>query len=80
MPRPWPTPHYLDNLRRMSTEQDSIYEDTYAAYLANNNAAVHRSRQYMEEKYPSRRSCPSSYSSTRSPTWATSSTTNSRPG
>lgn len=45
-------PHYLDNLRRMSTEQDSIYEDTYAAYLANNNAAVHRSRQYMEEKYP----------------------------
>lgn len=45
-------PNYLDNLRRMSTEQDSIYEATYAAYLDNDNATVHRNNAYMEEKYP----------------------------
>lgn len=37
-------PHYLDNLRRMSTVQDSIYEATYAAYLENDNRTVHGTR------------------------------------
>ena len=45
-------PHYLDNLRRMSTEQDSIYEATYAAYLENDNRTVHDNRAFMEQKYP----------------------------
>ena len=45
-------PHYLDNLRRMSNVQDSIYEATYAAYLENDNATVHSNRAFMEEKFP----------------------------
>ena len=45
-------PHYLDNLRRMSTVQDSIYEATYAAYLENDNRTVHGNTTFMKEKYP----------------------------
>ncbi len=45
-------PNYLDNLRRMHTEQDSIYRATYAAYIDNDNLSVRNNTQYMEEKYP----------------------------
>lgn len=45
-------PNYLNNLRRMSAVQDSIYEATYAAYLQNHNAEVHRNYAFMKEEYP----------------------------
>ena len=45
-------PNYLNNLRRMSEVQDSIYEATYAAYLQNHNAEVHRNYAFMKEEYP----------------------------
>ncbi len=45
-------PNYLDKLRRMNDEQNSIYEETYAAYLANDNHKVRANTQYMEETYP----------------------------
>ncbi len=45
-------PHYLDKLRNMGALQDSIYQQTYAAYLDNRNDIVHANYQYMQEHYP----------------------------
>ncbi len=45
-------PRYLDNLRRMHDIQDSIYVDTYNAYLENDNRTVHNNYAYMEKTYP----------------------------
>ncbi len=45
-------PNYLNNLRRMHTEQDSIYQATYAAYIDNDNHTVRTNTAYMKEKYP----------------------------
>lgn len=71
-------PHYLDNLRRMSTVQDSIYEATYAAYLENDNRTVHGNTTFMKENIRSRRLCPNSFSSMHWPTSVTNSTTISK--
>lgn len=43
---------YLDNLRNMETEQESMYEQAYADYLANNNAGVHAAYEEMMRRYP----------------------------
>lgn len=45
-------PDYIDNLRNMDSEVQRLYEATYEAYLANDNAAVHRAYETMTEKYP----------------------------
>ncbi|MGM9860373.1 MAG: tol-pal system YbgF family protein, partial [Muribaculaceae bacterium] len=45
-------PDYIDNLRNMDSEVQRLYEATYEAYLANDNATVHRAYETMTEKYP----------------------------
>lgn len=45
-------PHYLDNLRDMEARQDSIYRQTYEAYLANRNPEVHDAYRRMKADYP----------------------------
>ena len=45
-------PNYLDNLRKMDSMQDSIYNKTYQAYLENRNGDVHELYQYMKKTYP----------------------------
>lgn len=45
-------PDYFDRLRRMSTEQDSIYESTYHAYQRGDYAGVKTNKQYVENNYP----------------------------
>lgn len=45
-------PNYFDNLRRMNELQEAMYEETYQAYLNNDNVAVHQYVAEMEEKYP----------------------------
>lgn len=45
-------PKYLDNLRNMEIEQESMYEQAYADYLANNNAGVHAAYDEMMRRYP----------------------------
>ncbi len=45
-------PNYLTKLKTMGAVQDSLYKQTYDAYLANRNKAVHANYQYMQEHYP----------------------------
>ncbi len=45
-------PNYIDNLRRMDTEQEELYARTLENYLDNRNAAVHAAYQEMEERFP----------------------------
>ena len=45
-------PDYEDRLRRMAAEQDSLYEQTYSAYLASDFDQVQRSYIYMDKNYP----------------------------
>lgn len=45
-------PDYFDRLRRMSAEQDSIYEATYNMYRKSDFAGVKQSKKYVEESYP----------------------------
>ncbi len=45
-------PDYFERLRKMSAEQDSLYESTYYSYRDNNFAAVKANKQYAEEHYP----------------------------
>lgn len=45
-------PHYFDNLRQMDSRQEELYEATWEAYLANENARVHEALQEMQSKYP----------------------------
>ena len=45
-------PDYFDRLRRMSAEQDSIYESTYHAYQRGDFAGVKTYKQYVEDNYP----------------------------
>lgn len=51
-------PDYIGSLRRMNTVQDSIYINTYKAYLENRNATVHRNYEYMRTTYPVSRLMP----------------------
>lgn len=45
-------PDYLDNLRRMESEQERLYERAYDAYLDNRNTQVHAAYDEMMHKYP----------------------------
>ncbi len=45
-------PDYFDRLRRMSIEQDSIYESTYQAYKQGDFTSVKNNKKYVEENYP----------------------------
>lgn len=43
---------YLDRLRGMEAEQEALYEQAYADYLADDNAHVHSAYERMERDYP----------------------------
>jgi hypothetical protein len=45
-------PDYFDRLRKMSAEQDSLYETTYNAYRTSDYAQVRTNKQYVEDNYP----------------------------
>ncbi|MDE6557268.1 MAG: tetratricopeptide repeat protein [Duncaniella sp.] len=45
-------PGYLDRLRRMNDEQESLYAKAYDAYLDNRNRQVHEAYAWMEANYP----------------------------
>ena len=45
-------PDYFNKLRRMSVEQDSLYEQTYTAYNQNQFALVKENKAYAETNYP----------------------------
>lgn len=45
-------PDYFERLKKMSAEQDSLYESTYYSYRDNNFAAVKANKQYAEANYP----------------------------
>ncbi len=45
-------PRYLENLRTMDARQQALYDKTYEAYLANDNAGVHRGYEEMMDTYP----------------------------
>lgn len=51
-------PAYLDNLRNMDKDVQRLYEDTYNAYLDNDNIAVHKAYETMTEKYPLSKTMP----------------------
>lgn len=45
-------PHYLDNLKLMDARQEQLYQQAYDDYLDNNNAAVHRAYDQMQQEFP----------------------------
>ncbi len=45
-------PDYIQNLRDMPAAQQALYDEAYAAYLNNDNRAVHRAYETMMKKYP----------------------------
>ena len=45
-------PNYIENLRRMDAVQQQMYTEAYDAYLADDNAEVHRIFESMEQQYP----------------------------
>lgn len=45
-------PHYIETLRNMSARQDSLYMETYKAYIEGETSAVHRNYTFIHEKWP----------------------------
>jgi tetratricopeptide (TPR) repeat protein len=45
-------PDYFNKMRRMSQEQDSLYEQTYIAFSKNQYAQVKSNKAYAETNYP----------------------------
>lgn len=45
-------PDYIESLRNMEKEQQSLYESAYDAYMANNNADVHAIYADVAKRYP----------------------------
>lgn len=45
-------PQYVESLRRMAVEQDSVYEQTYKAYRAGRYAEVKLHTRYAQEHFP----------------------------
>ena len=45
-------PNYIQNLRDMPAAQQALYDEAYAAYLANDNKSVHEAYETMMKKYP----------------------------
>lgn len=45
-------PNYIENLKQMDTRQNQLYEETYQAYLDNDNSKVHQALETMKADYP----------------------------
>ncbi len=45
-------PNYIDNLKEMARGQDSLYIDTYAAYLDGQTQQVHDTYYFVHDKWP----------------------------
>ena len=45
-------PDYIDNLRKMESEQQSLYEQAYEAYMSDDNKHVHEIYKDVSERYP----------------------------
>ncbi len=45
-------PQYLESLRRMAKEQDTVYAETYAAYRAGRYDIVKANKEYAEAEFP----------------------------
>jgi tetratricopeptide (TPR) repeat protein len=45
-------PNYINNLRNMETEQQTLYENAFEAYMDNRNSEVHRIYKDVNERYP----------------------------
>lgn len=45
-------PQYIQNLRNMMSHQDSLYGETYHAYLDGNTEIVHKNYDFVHEKWP----------------------------
>lgn len=45
-------PRYIENLKEMPQRQQQMYDEAYAAYLANDNAKVHGAYRDMMSRYP----------------------------
>lgn len=45
-------PNYLENLRNMEADQETMYQQAYNAYLNNNNTEVHDAYTNIMNKYP----------------------------
>lgn len=45
-------PDYLDKLRSMDQFQQELYEHAYEAYMANDNAEVHKAYETISREYP----------------------------
>ncbi len=51
-------PRYMDKLMRMTEMENKLYDQAYAAYLANDNNRVHQIYRQMREDYPMSRVMP----------------------
>lgn len=51
-------PDYLENLRTMDSVQDSLYIETYNAYIDGKNSEVHAQYNYIKYTYPLSRLMP----------------------
>lgn len=51
-------PDYFENLRKMNTVQQELYDEAYEAYLNNSNVRVHALTEEMERDYPLSRVLP----------------------
>ena len=45
-------PNYIENLKNMNLDQENMYENAYANYLASNYPGVHEAYAEMMRKYP----------------------------
>lgn len=45
-------PDYLNNLRTMNQRQESMYQETYQAYLNGETETVHRNYSFVKENWP----------------------------
>lgn len=45
-------PDFMEKRRTSAAKQDSIYRQTYAAYIDNDNATVHDNVTYIKQEYP----------------------------
>ncbi len=51
-------PDYMEKLKRMPQEESRLYDEAYSAYMANDNASVHRIYLRMRADYPMSRIMP----------------------
>lgn len=45
-------PNYVQTLREMTTRQDSLYKQTYSAYLAHHTDTVHANYNFVQKNWP----------------------------